>query len=272
MTLPDAPARLAYLQREAWNVADRVGGELKVDAVNVALHIDQLLGRVGRRKAREGCVTVAMEPGPHAELLDAGDPRRRRGVPGHVRGPRRRGRRAPARGRRALPLLVGGRAAAQLRPPGRPPQVGRAGGRRARGGRAGCAASWAARATRPPPATRSRSPAWWRATTPGRPRPRRRCAEGGDAFARAAEALAALAARGAAPRYDAAVAAIVADFEGRDAHLTGVADRRHRDADGGPRRAPRHGRPPPLGPDPGGSPRGSGRVSRERGRPLAPAR
>lgn len=41
--LPDAPARLAYLQREAWNVADRVGGELKVDAVDVALHIDQLL-------------------------------------------------------------------------------------------------------------------------------------------------------------------------------------------------------------------------------------
>jgi hypothetical protein len=49
LTLPDAPARLAYLQREAWNVADRVGGELKVDAVDVALHIDQLLARRGRR-------------------------------------------------------------------------------------------------------------------------------------------------------------------------------------------------------------------------------
>ena len=54
VSLPDAPARLAYLQREAWNVADRVGGELKVDAVNVALHIDQLLSqprprRTGRR-------------------------------------------------------------------------------------------------------------------------------------------------------------------------------------------------------------------------------
>jgi hypothetical protein len=45
--------------------------------------------------------------------------------------------------------------------------------------------------------------------------------EGGDAFARAAEAIAALAARDGA-RYDAAVAAIVADFEGREAHLTGV--------------------------------------------------
>ena len=45
--------------------------------------------------------------------------------------------------------------------------------------------------------------------------------EGGDAFARAAEALAALAARDAG-RYGAAVAAIVADFEARDAHLTGV--------------------------------------------------
>jgi hypothetical protein len=54
MTLPDAPARLAYLQREAWNVADKVGGELKVDAVDVALHIDQLLGRVDRRRARGG--------------------------------------------------------------------------------------------------------------------------------------------------------------------------------------------------------------------------
>jgi hypothetical protein len=40
--MPDAPARLAYLQREAWNVADRVGGEVKVDAVNVALHIDEI--------------------------------------------------------------------------------------------------------------------------------------------------------------------------------------------------------------------------------------
>lgn len=44
---------------------------------------------------------------------------------------------------------------------------------------------------------------------------------GGDAFARAAEALAALAARDAA-RYGVAVGAIVADFEARDAHLTGV--------------------------------------------------
>ena len=42
LALPDAPDRLAYLQREAWNVADRVGGDLKIDAVNVALHIDQL--------------------------------------------------------------------------------------------------------------------------------------------------------------------------------------------------------------------------------------
>ena len=40
--LPDAPARLAYLRGEAWNVADRVNGDLKVDAVDVALHIDQL--------------------------------------------------------------------------------------------------------------------------------------------------------------------------------------------------------------------------------------
>jgi hypothetical protein len=45
--------------------------------------------------------------------------------------------------------------------------------------------------------------------------------EGGEPFARASEALAALAA-GDGPRYREAVGAIVADFEGRDAHLTGV--------------------------------------------------
>jgi hypothetical protein len=44
---------------------------------------------------------------------------------------------------------------------------------------------------------------------------------GGDAFARAAAALEALAARDAAGYAD-ALHAIVADFEGRDAHLTGV--------------------------------------------------
>lgn len=44
---------------------------------------------------------------------------------------------------------------------------------------------------------------------------------GGEAFARAAAALGALAARDAAGYAD-AVAAIVADFEARDAHLTGV--------------------------------------------------
>jgi hypothetical protein len=45
--------------------------------------------------------------------------------------------------------------------------------------------------------------------------------EGGDAFARAADALAALAARDER-RYCDAVAAIVVDFETRDAHRTGV--------------------------------------------------
>jgi hypothetical protein len=45
--------------------------------------------------------------------------------------------------------------------------------------------------------------------------------EGGDAFDRAAEALAALASRDR-PRYGAAVGAIVADFETREAHRTGV--------------------------------------------------
>jgi hypothetical protein len=45
--------------------------------------------------------------------------------------------------------------------------------------------------------------------------------EGSDPFVRAADAIAALSG-GDAPAYAAAVRAIVADFEGRDAHLTGV--------------------------------------------------
>ncbi len=37
--LPDAPERLAYLQGEAWHVADRSKGELKADAVDLAVAI-----------------------------------------------------------------------------------------------------------------------------------------------------------------------------------------------------------------------------------------
>jgi hypothetical protein len=50
----------------------------------------------------------------------------------------------------------------------------------------------------------------------------RRMGSGGDAFARTAEAIAAVAARDAG-RYEAALAAIVRDFEARTEHLTGVA-------------------------------------------------
>jgi hypothetical protein len=52
MDLPDSPARLAYLQREAWNVADRVEGELKADAVDVAVRIDALQTRRRGSKPR----------------------------------------------------------------------------------------------------------------------------------------------------------------------------------------------------------------------------
>ncbi len=52
--LPDAPARLAYLSREAWHVADRIEGELKVDGVDVALHIDQVAASVGARNLHDG--------------------------------------------------------------------------------------------------------------------------------------------------------------------------------------------------------------------------
>jgi len=50
LALPDAPERLAYLQGEAWNVADRAEGAVKVDAVDVALHIDQLRARRPQRR------------------------------------------------------------------------------------------------------------------------------------------------------------------------------------------------------------------------------
>jgi len=53
MTLPDADARLTYLQGEAWNVADRVGGDLKIAAVNVALGIDQRLA-IPRTRRMQG--------------------------------------------------------------------------------------------------------------------------------------------------------------------------------------------------------------------------
>ena len=47
LTLPDTDERLAYLRGEAWHVADRSHGELKADAVDVALRIDHL--RLHRR-------------------------------------------------------------------------------------------------------------------------------------------------------------------------------------------------------------------------------
>lgn len=51
--LHDSPARLAYLQGEAWNVADRVGGQAKMDAVATALRIDEMSqGIRGRRRPR----------------------------------------------------------------------------------------------------------------------------------------------------------------------------------------------------------------------------
>jgi hypothetical protein len=48
--LPDAPARLAYLSREAWHVADQVEGPVKVDALTVALRIDERAAHVRERR------------------------------------------------------------------------------------------------------------------------------------------------------------------------------------------------------------------------------
>lgn len=50
LELPDAGARLAYLSREAWHVADQADGSVKADAVGVALEIDRLASRHGYRR------------------------------------------------------------------------------------------------------------------------------------------------------------------------------------------------------------------------------
>jgi hypothetical protein len=47
----DAGPRLAYLSREAWHVADQAEGELKADAVGVALEIDRLAADRGLHRA-----------------------------------------------------------------------------------------------------------------------------------------------------------------------------------------------------------------------------
>ena len=45
LAFPDALARLRYLRGEAWHVADRVGGDRKLEAIGVALEIDRLAMR-----------------------------------------------------------------------------------------------------------------------------------------------------------------------------------------------------------------------------------
>lgn len=51
LSRPDAGARLAYLSREAWHVADQAEGVLKADAVGVALEIDRLAADHGVHRA-----------------------------------------------------------------------------------------------------------------------------------------------------------------------------------------------------------------------------
>jgi hypothetical protein len=47
VSCPDAGARLSYLSREAWHVADQAEGALKADAVGVAVEIDRLAAQHG---------------------------------------------------------------------------------------------------------------------------------------------------------------------------------------------------------------------------------
>lgn len=53
MAYEDASARLEYLSREAWNVADRASGSTKTDALTVALQIDERLMDLTKRKATQ---------------------------------------------------------------------------------------------------------------------------------------------------------------------------------------------------------------------------
>lgn len=46
---PDASTRLEYLRKEAWHVADRSSGAMKSDAVALALEVDRLCAKTGRR-------------------------------------------------------------------------------------------------------------------------------------------------------------------------------------------------------------------------------
>lgn len=48
--LPDAVSRLEYLRKEAWHVADRAQGELKSEAVDLALEIDRRCAAAGGRR------------------------------------------------------------------------------------------------------------------------------------------------------------------------------------------------------------------------------
>ena len=49
--LPDARRRLDYLSGEAWNVVDALEGHPKVDALTVALRVDEMRQRVAGRTA-----------------------------------------------------------------------------------------------------------------------------------------------------------------------------------------------------------------------------
>jgi hypothetical protein len=50
LEMPNTDARLAYLSREAWHVADKAEGSVKADAVGVALEIDRLASRHPHRR------------------------------------------------------------------------------------------------------------------------------------------------------------------------------------------------------------------------------
>ena len=199
-----------------------VGGELKVDAVNVALHIDQLLAAAAAA-AHAAALTPRRWRRAPRRAPDGGGRRRRRRLPGDVRRTaatrrRQRLREAAARYRsswEAAPPRSYGRLVAYLKSAvlagdgdARPPPTCEAQLDGACDSPTSCYALAAGgpRRRRRRHRRRARRRACARATTPSTARPRRWRPWP----------------PGTAPRYRGAVAAIVADFEGRDAHLTGV--------------------------------------------------
>ena len=176
-------------------------------------------GRLLRRRRRRRLVTPSDEEhrALQAAAVEADAEAQRRLLAGD-----RGGRRAvPARVRAALPRVLGGRAAGRLRPPGRHAQGGDPARRRRARPRTMRGRRSATRAESPTAAYALALACLAADDDAAAGAAAAQMAAGGEAFERTAAALAALARRDEAAYAD-ALRAVIADFESRDLHLTGV--------------------------------------------------